>query len=232
MPYMTNVHHKPSTCVRYPRKSIWFMTRYIPNIKVFMDKEDINNFTNYYKLSHYRLPFGVKGQDRRLLGRLLNNPNLTNPDVLIENESRRCVRCAVVGLGGVLNGSDMGRTIDGHDYVFRVNRALTKDGFAQDVGTRTSFYTFFPESQYTKEIQDPSVMLFYVIYRPYDIAYAMAMLGNDTPPFHTYDNGQTYRTPSKPKLDVRKLKIIHPDFMRYVFTRFLDSKANWPTTGT
>ncbi|XP_062447438.1 alpha-N-acetylgalactosaminide alpha-2,6-sialyltransferase 2-like isoform X2 [Rhea pennata] len=52
-----------------------------------------------------------------------------------------CIRCAVVGNGGILNGSRMGRTIDAHDYVFRVNGAITA-GFERDVGNRTSFYVF------------------------------------------------------------------------------------------
>lgn len=30
-----------------------------------------------------------------------------------------CVRCAVVGNGGILNGSRQGRAIDAHDLVFR-----------------------------------------------------------------------------------------------------------------
>ncbi|XP_039357952.1 alpha-N-acetylgalactosaminide alpha-2,6-sialyltransferase 2-like isoform X2 [Mauremys reevesii] len=52
-----------------------------------------------------------------------------------------CVRCAVVGNGGILNGSRAGAAIDRHDYVFRTNGALTK-GFERDVGRRTSFYVF------------------------------------------------------------------------------------------
>uniref|UniRef100_A0A8C6ZNH4 alpha-N-acetylgalactosaminide alpha-2,6-sialyltransferase n=1 Tax=Nothoprocta perdicaria TaxID=30464 RepID=A0A8C6ZNH4_NOTPE len=52
-----------------------------------------------------------------------------------------CVRCAVVGNGGILNGSGAGRAIDAHDYVFRVNGAIT-EGFERDVGNRTSFYVF------------------------------------------------------------------------------------------
>lgn len=31
----------------------------------------------------------------------------------------RCIRCAVVGNGGILNGSRQGQNIDAHDYVFR-----------------------------------------------------------------------------------------------------------------
>lgn len=30
-----------------------------------------------------------------------------------------CIRCAIVGNGGILNGSRMGEVIDSHDYVFR-----------------------------------------------------------------------------------------------------------------
>uniref|UniRef100_A0A8C8RWY3 alpha-N-acetylgalactosaminide alpha-2,6-sialyltransferase n=1 Tax=Pelusios castaneus TaxID=367368 RepID=A0A8C8RWY3_9SAUR len=52
-----------------------------------------------------------------------------------------CIRCAVVGNGGILNGSRAGAAIDQHHYVFRVNGALTT-GFEQDVGNRTSFYVF------------------------------------------------------------------------------------------
>ncbi|XP_070565150.1 alpha-N-acetylgalactosaminide alpha-2,6-sialyltransferase 2-like isoform X2 [Ptychodera flava] len=234
-PYIKDPHFKTSTCSKtaskIAEKSLWFKTRYIPDIKVFMDKEDINNFTNYYKLSHYGLPFGVKSQDRKLLAHVVNNPNFTNPDVY-GGQRPACVRCAVVGCGGVLNGSNMGETIDAHDYVFRVNRALTKGRFAQDVGTRTSFYTFFPESQYAREIQNQSeTKFFYTEFKTYDIDYADRMLRGLKPPALHSKKRNTSWNPPKPMLDVHKLKIVHPDFMRYVFTRFLDSKAYRPTTG-
>ncbi|XP_046710706.1 alpha-N-acetylgalactosaminide alpha-2,6-sialyltransferase 1-like [Silurus meridionalis] len=50
-----------------------------------------------------------------------------------------CIRCAVVGTGGILYGSKRGKEIDSHDYVFRVNGAVTK-GFEEDVGNKTSVY--------------------------------------------------------------------------------------------
>ena len=30
-----------------------------------------------------------------------------------------CTRCAVIGNGGMMNGSNKGQEIDAHDYVFR-----------------------------------------------------------------------------------------------------------------
>uniref|UniRef100_A0A672H5S8 alpha-N-acetylgalactosaminide alpha-2,6-sialyltransferase n=1 Tax=Salarias fasciatus TaxID=181472 RepID=A0A672H5S8_SALFA len=48
-----------------------------------------------------------------------------------------CVHCAVVGTAGILNGSKVGAEIDSHDYVFRMNGAIT-EGYEEDVGNRTS----------------------------------------------------------------------------------------------
>ena len=80
-----------------------------------------------------------------------------------------CVRCAVVGNGGILNGSRQGKAIDAHDLVFRCGRVAGRTGrwvlgggqpwvrvprfscrlngavikgFEEDVGTKISFYGF------------------------------------------------------------------------------------------
>ena len=57
---------------------------------------------------------------------LLNtSSNLYLFDDLLINETvngvanNTCIRCAVVGNGGILNGSRIGHVIDSHDYVFR-----------------------------------------------------------------------------------------------------------------
>uniref|UniRef100_A0A3Q0RQZ9 alpha-N-acetylgalactosaminide alpha-2,6-sialyltransferase n=1 Tax=Amphilophus citrinellus TaxID=61819 RepID=A0A3Q0RQZ9_AMPCI len=57
-----------------------------------------------------------------------------------DNKSE-CRRCALVGNGGILKNSKKGKEIDSHHYVFRTNGAVIK-GFEQDVGSRTTHYTF------------------------------------------------------------------------------------------
>uniref|UniRef100_A0A8C4Q843 Uncharacterized protein n=1 Tax=Eptatretus burgeri TaxID=7764 RepID=A0A8C4Q843_EPTBU len=62
-----------------------------------------------------------------------------------EKTKDNCIRCAVVGNSHILRGSGFGRTIDCHDYVFRMNRAPVR-GFERDVGSTTTHYFIYPES--------------------------------------------------------------------------------------
>ncbi|OBS73354.1 hypothetical protein A6R68_12031 [Neotoma lepida] len=93
-------------------------------------------------LSQYKVPYGWQGLSRKAIIstlRLLNNPE--SAELFGASKPLSCIRCAVVGNGGILNGSCQGQKIDAHDYVFRLNGAVTKD-FERDVGTKTSFYGF------------------------------------------------------------------------------------------
>ncbi|XP_049995993.1 alpha-N-acetylgalactosaminide alpha-2,6-sialyltransferase 2 isoform X2 [Alexandromys fortis] len=93
-------------------------------------------------LSHYKVPYGWQGLSREAIMstlRLLKNPE--SAELFGPSKPLSCIRCAVVGNGGILNGSRQGQKIDAHDYVFRLNGAVIK-GFERDVGTKTSFYGF------------------------------------------------------------------------------------------
>ncbi|XP_052613520.1 alpha-N-acetylgalactosaminide alpha-2,6-sialyltransferase 2 isoform X2 [Peromyscus californicus insignis] len=93
-------------------------------------------------LSQHKVPYGWQGLSREAIIstlRLLDNPK--SAELFGASKPLSCIRCAVVGNGGILNGSRQGQKIDAHDYVFRLNGAVIK-GFERDVGTKTSFYGF------------------------------------------------------------------------------------------
>ncbi|RXN04654.1 alpha-N-acetylgalactosaminide alpha-2,6-sialyltransferase 1-like protein [Labeo rohita] len=80
---------------------------------------------------------------------LIPKPSIFLP--VPENSKDGCIRCAVVGTGGILNNSKMGKEIDSHDYVFRVNGAVIQ-GYEEDVGNKTSVYVHTSFSMYSNII--------------------------------------------------------------------------------
>ncbi|ROI81964.1 Alpha-N-acetylgalactosaminide alpha-2,6-sialyltransferase 2 [Anabarilius grahami] len=152
----------------------------------------------------------------------------------------QCIRCAVVGNGGILNGSRKGKEIDEHDYVFRVNGAVL-DGFENDVGSRTSFYTFStntmrnsmrsyarvgyrgpPISNVTNDVR---LETRYIFLPDHDRDYILMKAAST----HTVIDKGPERSKKPPTyfgedVTVEKFKIYHPDFIRYLRNRFLHSK--------
>ena len=49
----------------------------------------------------------------------LFDDRLVDGKLPIKDNNSSCIRCAVIGNGGMMNGSKMGREIDENDYVFR-----------------------------------------------------------------------------------------------------------------
>ncbi|XP_057570896.1 alpha-N-acetylgalactosaminide alpha-2,6-sialyltransferase 2 isoform X2 [Hippopotamus amphibius kiboko] len=95
-------------------------------------------------LSQHKAPYGWQGLSRQAITStlsLLNGSESTRLFAISRERLPGCIHCAVVGNGGILNGSRQGQNIDAHDYVFRLNGAVIK-GFENDVGTKTSFYGF------------------------------------------------------------------------------------------
>ncbi|XP_027481164.1 alpha-N-acetylgalactosaminide alpha-2,6-sialyltransferase 2 isoform X1 [Zalophus californianus] len=96
------------------------------------------------RLSQHKAPYGWQGLSRQAINSTLSLLNGSESSELFAASGKllsTCIRCAVVGNGGILNGSRQGLNIDAHDYVFRLNGAVIK-GFEKDVGTKTSFYGF------------------------------------------------------------------------------------------
>ncbi|XP_004374186.1 alpha-N-acetylgalactosaminide alpha-2,6-sialyltransferase 2 [Trichechus manatus latirostris] len=186
-------------------------------------------------LSQHKAPYGWQGLSHQAIASTLNLLNSSESAELFAASREPhpdCVRCAVVGNGGILNGSRQGLNIDAHDYVFRLNGAVIK-GFEDDVGTKTSFYGFtvntmknslisyrklgftsVPQRQDLRYIFIPSHIRDYVMLRS-------AILGVPVP--EGTDKGDRPQTYFGPEASASKFKLLHPDFIRYLTERFLKS---------
>uniref|UniRef100_A0A3Q0QWF5 alpha-N-acetylgalactosaminide alpha-2,6-sialyltransferase n=1 Tax=Amphilophus citrinellus TaxID=61819 RepID=A0A3Q0QWF5_AMPCI len=141
--YNQDAPPRPMTCAQSLRNSQdeTFRKAFLPNIRLFLHKDNIN-MSEWNRLSHFNNPFGFMQFKYDALKKLPNaavEAASKKPLLLPKPGGDGCVHCAVVGTGGILNGSRMGVEIDAHDYVFRMNGALT-NGYEEDVGNKTSVY--------------------------------------------------------------------------------------------
>ncbi|XP_036446033.1 alpha-N-acetylgalactosaminide alpha-2,6-sialyltransferase 2 isoform X1 [Colossoma macropomum] len=191
------------------------------------------NQSEWQRLQHAPLPFGWRDLSHNVVRNTLSLLHDSTSSRLFEREySGQCVRCAVVGNGGILKGSGQGKAIDSHDYVFRMNGAITKH-FEEDVGTKTSFYGFttntlknslkaYWSDGFTRVPQDPGICYIFIPANIRDyVMLAAAVQGVSVP--SGYDKGDL---PSKYfgyKRPVQQFRMIHPSFIEYVTKRFLNS---------
>nr|XP_033817610.1 alpha-N-acetylgalactosaminide alpha-2,6-sialyltransferase 2-like [Geotrypetes seraphini] len=186
----------------------------------------------YERLRRYNGAHGWMEVDWHILNETLSLLNSSANGYMFDDWQQRgpanssCIRCAVVGNGGILNGSRVGAEIDQHDYVFRINGAIT-NGFEEDVGNRTSFYGFSTNTMqnslnyYMREgfHEVPKTMETRYIFLPdhnRDYLLLNAAL--------THRRGNESEHPSYyfgQNLSTEKFKMLHPDFMRYLRNRFL-----------
>ncbi|KAK2893354.1 alpha-N-acetylgalactosaminide alpha-2,6-sialyltransferase 2-like [Channa argus] len=174
-------------------------------------------------------PYGWKGLPIDVVETTLS---LLNSSRLVQRGlPDRCVRCAVVGNGGILRGSKQGKNIDSHDFVFRVNGAVIS-GFEEDVGTKISFYGFtvntmthalrwYKKDGFTKVPQGPDIKYIFIPSDLRDYVMLDAALQGRTVPSGR-DKGDKpwnyfgHKTPDS-------FKILHPTFIAYVTKSFLHS---------
>uniref|UniRef100_A0A672H5V1 alpha-N-acetylgalactosaminide alpha-2,6-sialyltransferase n=1 Tax=Salarias fasciatus TaxID=181472 RepID=A0A672H5V1_SALFA len=224
----------PDTCADSLRKSKDenFTKAFIPNIRLFSHKDNIN-MSEWNRLSHFNNPYGFMGfKYNEVMPALKLIPKPEGPMLLPKPGGDGCIRCAVVGTGGILYGSKKGAEIDAHDYVFRMNGAIIK-GFEEDVGSRTSVYIHSAHS-ITKSL----LLLKKYGYKsaPHDegIKYVMMPEGKkdfqwleglfkgeriSTGPYRNRDPRMYYSG----QYDEQRFYVLHQDFLRYLRNRFLNS---------
>ncbi|NXJ11479.1 SIA7B sialyltransferase, partial [Odontophorus gujanensis] len=188
----------------------------------------------YQRLCQHGGAHGWKDVRWDVLKSALSLLNTSGSALLTDSRPRaaRCTRCAVVGNGGILRGSGMGPTIDAHDYVFRVNGAIT-EGFERDVGSRTSFYVFstntmvnalrsYAADGFRHPPQTPETCYVFLPDHDRDYLLLRAALSRQR-----VDSGRDAGVHPQEffgeDLQVGKFRMLHPDFIRYLRNRFLRS---------
>ncbi|XP_034529727.1 alpha-N-acetylgalactosaminide alpha-2,6-sialyltransferase 1-like [Notolabrus celidotus] len=233
--YTQDAPPKHMTCARSLRnnKDDWFKEAFLPNIRLFMHKDNIN-MSEWNRLSHFTSPFGFMGlQYNDVMEAVKLIPIPKEPLIVPKPGSDGCVSCAVVGLGGILNGSKMGKEIDAHDYVFRMNGALIK-GHEEDVGTRTSVYVHTAHSitssrgslkkyGYTSIPDDKGIKHVMFAEGIRDYQWMTGLLKKERVAAGQYRNSRPW-TYYNDHFDERRFYVLHPDFLRYIRNRFLRSQ--------
>uniref|UniRef100_A0A8C2UER4 alpha-N-acetylgalactosaminide alpha-2,6-sialyltransferase n=1 Tax=Coturnix japonica TaxID=93934 RepID=A0A8C2UER4_COTJA len=228
--------YSSSGCPSSIRKRIGateFGAAFLPTIPVLQwarhARED-----EYQRLHRYGGAHGWKDISWDVLKSSLSLLNTSSSSVLFDIHplATRCTRCAVVGNGGILHGSGMGTTIDAHDYVFRVNGAIT-EGFERDVGSRTSFYVFstntmmnalrsYAANGFQHPPQTPETC--YIFLPDHDRDYLLLRAALSQQPVDSgQDEGVHPQEFFGEDLQVEKFRMLHPDFIRYLRNRFLHS---------
>ncbi|XP_053165553.1 type 2 lactosamine alpha-2,3-sialyltransferase isoform X4 [Hemicordylus capensis] len=137
----------------------------------------LNNFLDVSELhgSHrIELPYGIKKAEKYFqlaLSRLQSCGLFREVD-----SSSSCKKCVVVGNGGVLRNKSLGETIDSYDVVIRMNNGPVV-GYEEDVGRRTTFRLFYPESVFSDPIHyDPNTTAVLVVFKPHDLKWLWDLL--------------------------------------------------------
>ncbi|XP_054623403.1 alpha-N-acetylgalactosaminide alpha-2,6-sialyltransferase 2 isoform X2 [Dunckerocampus dactyliophorus] len=215
-----------------------FTKRFLKNIPVLQWSKDAT-LDEHRRLSRYVGAHGWGGVTFEELAETLAVLNSSANSVMLDDWKRRgpascCIRCAVVGNGGILKDSKKGKEIDDHHYVFRTNGAIMA-GFEEDVGARTTHYTFStntlmnsmrsyaslgyrgpPQSQETRYVFLPDHDRDYLLMKAAAV-HAPVQRG----PERGIDPSRYFGK----DVSANKLKMYHPDFIRYLRNRFLPSNT-------
>ncbi|XP_068162380.1 alpha-N-acetylgalactosaminide alpha-2,6-sialyltransferase 1.1 [Antennarius striatus] len=232
--YNLDAPPRHTTCIQSLQTSDaeGFREAFLPSIRLFLHRDNIN-MSEWNRLSHFNNPFGFMGyRYDDVMASVMLIPKPDDPLLPPKPGGEQCVRCAVVGTAGILNGSKMGKEIDAHDHVFRMNGAVT-NGYEEDVGSRTSVYVHTAHSIVTSQRllqtyghktvpNDEGIRYVLIPEGRRDFNWIQALLKGEqvsAGPHHKewprlYYGGQFKKS---------RFYVLHQDFLRYVRNRFLTS---------
>ncbi|XP_036428273.1 alpha-N-acetylgalactosaminide alpha-2,6-sialyltransferase 1-like [Colossoma macropomum] len=236
--YTRNNEERHPVCSKSLQKSKdkEFQAAIIPNIQLWLHKGHLN-VSEWNRLSHFNNPFGFmeyKYNDVNSSVGLIPKPKFTQLLPVPENAHDGCVRCAVVGTGGILNGSRKGKEIDSHHYVFRMNGAVTK-GFEEDVGNKTSVYvhTSYALHQsvyglktygFSSAPKDEGIKYVLIPEGMRDFEWIQGLFQKNIVKKGVF-KGFSPLSFYGGRIEKERFYVLHPDFLRYIRNRFLSSKS-------
>ncbi|XP_032629342.1 CMP-N-acetylneuraminate-beta-galactosamide-alpha-2,3-sialyltransferase 1 [Chelonoidis abingdonii] len=209
-----------NSCVPELGLSFWFDERFNQTIQPFLTTRNTfipeESYKWWLKLQGEGNPKNINDTIKELFEIIPGDG-----EQLLERDSSRCRRCAVVGNSGNLRQSQYGQDIDAHDFVLRMNRAPTA-GFESDVGSKTTHHFVYPES--FRDLAE-NVSMIVIPFKTLDLRWIVSALTTGTINF-------TYApVPRKIKVKRDKILVYHPVFIKYVYDHWLQHHGRYPSTG-
>ncbi|KAF4081731.1 hypothetical protein AMELA_G00164520 [Ameiurus melas] len=206
------------SCIMDPQEDPWFMEHYDNRVPKLMNRTNSNfSALTYNWWMSLQRPQSLNLSDvvEPLFSLFRDEEHYS------DSSPDRCRTCAVVGNSANLIRSYYGAMIDAHDFVFRMNHGPT-EGYKRDVGLKTTHRAIYPESAVDL---DNSTHLVLLPFKVLDLQWLISV-------FTTKNITRTYTT-VKPTINANKDKvmIIHPEFIRYVYERWLMKNGKYPSTG-
>lgn len=143
--------------------------------------------------------------------------------VEIPDKHEGCISCAVVGNSDNLLMHQYGKLINNHTYVLRFNGAVT-EGYEKHAGSKWTHLFLYPETGVSKVPENTFAVL--VPFKPPDLRWLASALGGKPFTFKSYA-----RAPSRMDCNESKILVLHPHFMSYVHTNWMEKKGIKPSTG-
>uniref|UniRef100_A0A2K5WZE3 Type 2 lactosamine alpha-2,3-sialyltransferase n=1 Tax=Macaca fascicularis TaxID=9541 RepID=A0A2K5WZE3_MACFA len=142
----------------------------------FVCAADFRKIASLYGSDQFDLPYGMRTSAEYFR---LALSKLQSCDLFDEFDNIPCKKCVVVGNGGVLKNKTLGEKIDSYDVIIRMNNGPVL-GHEEEVGRRTTFRLFYPESVFSDPIHnDPNTTVILTAFKPHDLRWLLELLMGD-----------------------------------------------------
>ncbi|XP_074070410.1 type 2 lactosamine alpha-2,3-sialyltransferase isoform X2 [Macrotis lagotis] len=198
----------------------------------FLCTSALKTIATLHENDNIALPYGLKKSAHHFY---LALSRLQSCDLFPESDKEPCKKCVVVGNGAVLKNKTLGEKIDSYDVIIRINDGPVR-GHEEDVGTRTTFRIFYPESVFTNpEDNDPNSVAVLTVFKSYDLKWLWELLAGITPEINHFWKKPALNLIYKPE----QIRILDPIITRIAAFNMLQfpttfpkkEKPKHPTTG-